>query len=307
MRTARDGRRAGRRLLRDRDLRPRRRGPAARAARGAGSGCAIAAPTGVAEQPELAAAAAARLAENDDAPRPASRRSRAPPPAVSRSPMSPTQLDDLYAALIKRRRGHRKRSPADPLADRPMDRRRPAHAHLVVVRLHRRPGRARRPRDRGGARRDRRHRPQRLRRRARDARRGARARPDRHPRRGGQDRQPGRGDRALPGARDPARDDRSPTRSPRSASRTASSTFPTRSTACTRSPTRRRCTATSPTSTCFEVYNARLLRRDAERRGAPFRAQVRPDDGGRLGRARAPGRSAPARCGCARSATPRSS
>ena len=51
-------------------------------------------------------------------------------------------------------------------------------------------------------------------------------------------------------AGDPARAARSPTRSPRSASRTGSSTSRTRSTACTRSPIPRRCTATSPTSTC---------------------------------------------------------
>ena len=51
----------------------------------------------------------------------------------------------------------------------------------------------------------------------------------------------------------------SATRSPRSRSRAASSTSPIRSTACTRSPTRRRCTATSREIDVFEVYNARLL------------------------------------------------
>ena len=58
---------------------------------------------------------------------------------------------------------------------------------------------------------------------------------------------------------DPARDVASATRSPRSRRRAASSTSPTRSTACTRSPTRRRCTATSREIDVFEVYNARLL------------------------------------------------
>ena len=37
-----------------------------------------------------------------------------------------------------------------------------------------------------------------------------------------------------------------------------SSTSPTRSTGCTRSPTRPRSTGSWPRSTCFEVYNARL-------------------------------------------------
>ena len=49
--------------------------------------------------------------------------------------------------------------------------------------------------------------------------------------------------------------------------------------------------------------HARVL----QRRGAPLRAQVRPDDGRRLGRARAARASAPAPCGCARSTGRRSS
>ena len=152
------------------------------------AGCAIAAPRGLDEQPELAAAAAARLAEDDELPRRASRRERAreaEPPVVRRA--SPAELDELYAGLSAAppARPRRTRRPARRPA---LDRRRPAHAHLLVVRLRVDAGRARRPRRCRGARRDRGHRPQRLRRRARDGRGGARPRPDRHPGRGGQDR-----------------------------------------------------------------------------------------------------------------------
>ena len=65
--------------------------------------------------------------------------------------------------------------------------------------------------------------------------------------------------------------------------------------------------APRPRSTCFEVYNARLLFEALQRRGAPLRAQVRPDDGRRLRRARAPGRRHRRRCGCAPSTARRSS
>ena len=85
--------------------------------------------------------------------------------------------------VVRRRRGAARRAlrapdqaaaqPPAPRARRParrpaLDPRRPAHAHLVVVRLRRRPGGARRSRGGRRARSDRGHRPQRLRRSARD-------------------------------------------------------------------------------------------------------------------------------------------
>jgi predicted metal-dependent phosphoesterase TrpH/glycosyltransferase involved in cell wall biosynthesis len=82
------------------------------------SGCAIAAPTGVAEQPELAAAAVARLAE-DPALRLAES-AHAGAAAESQSfPAVAGQLDDLYGRLMRRRRNRPKHRQADPLADRP--------------------------------------------------------------------------------------------------------------------------------------------------------------------------------------------
>ena len=58
----------------------------------------------------------------------------------------------------------------EPARRPPLDRRRPAHAHVLVARLLDRGGRAARSRRGGGPGRDRRHRPQRLRRRARGRR-----------------------------------------------------------------------------------------------------------------------------------------
>ena len=228
------------------------------------------------------------------APRPRRRRSTTSPPSSTRS----TRRSRSGAGAPRR--------AADPLADRAVDRRRPAHAHLLVVRLHGRPGRARRPRRGRRARRDRGHRPQRLRRRARDGRPRARPRPDRHPRRGGEDRRPGRGDRPLPRARDPARHavrrhDRRDPRAGRPRLRAASvrpHAHDPRAGDAPPPPRRHR--------RLRGLQRAAPLRR-AERRGAPLRPQVRPDDGRRLGRARPPGRRHGRRCGCARSATPRSS
>ena len=83
------------------------------------AGCAIAAPLGVGDQPELAAAAAARLAENE--------RLRAGEQAMARTAAErqsfadvALQLDHVYAGLVRRRRGPQKRRHADPLADRPL-------------------------------------------------------------------------------------------------------------------------------------------------------------------------------------------
>ena len=79
------------------------------------AGCAIAAPSGTDEQPELAAAAAARLAE-DRALREregASARAHAEPRSFT---ALAAQLDELYRGLSELRRTRRS---ADPLADRP--------------------------------------------------------------------------------------------------------------------------------------------------------------------------------------------
>jgi predicted metal-dependent phosphoesterase TrpH/glycosyltransferase involved in cell wall biosynthesis len=79
------------------------------------AGCAIARPRGVETQPELAAAAAARLAENDEL--------RAAEAAAARADAEQNtfeavarQLDSVYTSLGSRRK---RRSLADPLADRP--------------------------------------------------------------------------------------------------------------------------------------------------------------------------------------------
>jgi len=79
------------------------------------AGCAIARPRGVEEQPELAAAAAARLA--DDEPLRA-REGAAARAAAEREDFAVVarELEDLYASLPARRR---KRPTSDPLADRP--------------------------------------------------------------------------------------------------------------------------------------------------------------------------------------------
>jgi predicted metal-dependent phosphoesterase TrpH len=81
----------------------------------AASGCAIARPRGVETQPELAAAAAARLAEDD--------KLREQEAAAARAESEPQnfasvaqQLQDVYTALGSRRQ---RRQLADPLADRP--------------------------------------------------------------------------------------------------------------------------------------------------------------------------------------------
>ncbi len=83
------------------------------------AGCAIAAPAGVEEQPELAAAAAARLAEDDGAP--CARAGGVPGRSGERQSFErvAAQLDELYGRLTKRRRTTARRAAADPLADRP--------------------------------------------------------------------------------------------------------------------------------------------------------------------------------------------
>ena len=141
------------------------------------------------------------------------------------------------------------------------------------------------------ARRDRGHRPQRLRRRAR----GGRARRadrdlDRDPGRGGQDRRPGRGDRPLP-----------PARRSRAACPFADTIAAIREQGglvYLPHPFDRMHAIPDAGDAAPAPGRDRRLRglqrapavRGVQRRGAPLRAQVRPDDGRRLGRARPPGR-----------------
>jgi predicted metal-dependent phosphoesterase TrpH len=80
------------------------------------AGCAVVQPPGVAEQPELAAAATARLAENDELREREQERARADAQGATFDDVA-EQLDAIYGGITRRRRA--KRSPADPLADRP--------------------------------------------------------------------------------------------------------------------------------------------------------------------------------------------
>src|SRR4029079_3595402 len=80
------------------------------------AGCAVVRPPGVAEQPELAAAATARLTENDERREREQERARADAQGQTFDDVA-DQLDAIYRGITHRRRA--KRSPADPLADRP--------------------------------------------------------------------------------------------------------------------------------------------------------------------------------------------
>jgi predicted metal-dependent phosphoesterase TrpH/glycosyltransferase involved in cell wall biosynthesis len=82
----------------------------------AASGCALAAPPGVREQPELAGAETARLAENTDYRLRRQQRARADAESQSFAAVA-RQLDDLYGSLAKRR--HTSPTTQDPLHDRP--------------------------------------------------------------------------------------------------------------------------------------------------------------------------------------------
>jgi predicted metal-dependent phosphoesterase TrpH len=79
------------------------------------AGCAIVQPPGVAEQPELAAAATARLAENDELREREQEKSRREADGQTFDHVA-EQLDAIYGGITRRRRA--KRSLADPLADR---------------------------------------------------------------------------------------------------------------------------------------------------------------------------------------------
>jgi len=82
----------------------------------AAAGCAIAAPPGAAEQPELFGAEAARLAESSDYRKRKAERACADAREQTFSAVA-ARLDELYGGLAKRR--HAPRGEADPLHDRP--------------------------------------------------------------------------------------------------------------------------------------------------------------------------------------------
>jgi predicted metal-dependent phosphoesterase TrpH len=79
------------------------------------AGCGVVQPPGVGEQPELAAAAVARLAENEELREREQERSRAEAAHQTFDDVA-AELDGLYAGLTKRRRP---RKTTEPLADRP--------------------------------------------------------------------------------------------------------------------------------------------------------------------------------------------
>jgi predicted metal-dependent phosphoesterase TrpH len=79
------------------------------------AGCAIVHPPGLEEQPELAAAATARLTENDELREREQQRALADAEGKSFDGVA-AELDALYAGLTKRRRP---RKATEPLADRP--------------------------------------------------------------------------------------------------------------------------------------------------------------------------------------------
>ncbi|HEX6762869.1 MAG TPA: glycosyltransferase [Gaiellaceae bacterium] len=83
----------------------------------AAAGCAIARPHGVESQPELAAAAAARLADDDALREREGARARTEAESSDFSVVA-HELSELYGSLPLRRR--RRRQQADPLGDRPL-------------------------------------------------------------------------------------------------------------------------------------------------------------------------------------------
>src|SRR5205823_4934796 len=82
----------------------------------AASGCAIAAPPGAREQPELCGAEAARLAENPEYRERRAERARFEAEGQSFADVA-RELDELYGSLAKRR--HAPQRETDPLRDRP--------------------------------------------------------------------------------------------------------------------------------------------------------------------------------------------
>jgi predicted metal-dependent phosphoesterase TrpH/glycosyltransferase involved in cell wall biosynthesis len=82
------------------------------------AGCAIAAPQAVETQPELAAAAAARLAEDDELRAREQATARAEAEGQSFAAVA-AELESLYVSLAERRRPRPRARSADPLGDRP--------------------------------------------------------------------------------------------------------------------------------------------------------------------------------------------
>ncbi|HEU5362173.1 MAG TPA: glycosyltransferase [Gaiellaceae bacterium] len=82
----------------------------------AAAGCAVARPKGVETQPELAAAAAARLAEDESLRLREGKRAREAAATQTFDDVA-TELEELYASLASRRRPRRRQE--DPLAGRP--------------------------------------------------------------------------------------------------------------------------------------------------------------------------------------------
>jgi predicted metal-dependent phosphoesterase TrpH len=82
------------------------------------AGCAVASPAGMEEQPELAGAATARLADDDALREREQERAREAAAGQAFADVA-AGLDELYGSLIRRRRDLPKRRLADPLADRP--------------------------------------------------------------------------------------------------------------------------------------------------------------------------------------------
>lgn len=115
VRTARDGRSRSPLLNEASIFVPAAGGLRRVALEAAAAGAAIAAPPGVDDQPELAAAAVARLTENGDLRARLAARARAGAEGQSFRNAA-RELDDLYTGLARRKRGAR--PPADPLADR---------------------------------------------------------------------------------------------------------------------------------------------------------------------------------------------
>lgn len=82
------------------------------------AGCAIAAPAGVSEQPELAAAAAARMAENTELREHEQAASSKRAEGQSFADVA-RELDRLYTSVLDRRKTQPRRKSSDPLSDRP--------------------------------------------------------------------------------------------------------------------------------------------------------------------------------------------
>jgi hypothetical protein len=81
------------------------------------AGAAIASPPGVREQPQLAVAACARLAEDDALRERGAAASREAAVGQTFEDLA-RELDGIYSGLVGRRRGRRDRGETDPLADR---------------------------------------------------------------------------------------------------------------------------------------------------------------------------------------------